>query len=137
MIKFGIPAIYFTFCPSDENSPLVAHFSGQNINLDCSSLVPDFHARKVLVAENPVAAAKFFDTTVRVLIKELFGFPLRVDKAMDTGEPFAGGLFGMPKCYFGTVEVRVIMQTNCKLLNLTYCQNVCHYANYLNLLTLC
>ncbi|THH26548.1 hypothetical protein EUX98_g7646 [Antrodiella citrinella] len=94
IVKRGAPSFFVTFSPADVKSPICLKMAGEAINLDsiCPVLGTYDHRMRV-VARNPVAGARFFDTTVRLFVKHILRF--------DNERP---GIFGKPACYYGTVE---------------------------------
>ncbi len=90
MIQFGMPMFFITINPADVHSPIVAFFAGHEIDL-CEFLTPRERAK--LVAQCPVACAKFFDTVINAFIEYL----LRYKKD-------GGGILGDVSAYYGCVE---------------------------------
>ena len=66
----GTPAFFITLNPSDVDHPLVRLLSGDNIRLEylAEGQALSEWDRKLLVARNPGACAKFFHTTISTFI---------------------------------------------------------------------
>lgn len=97
MMKYGCPAFWLTFNPSNINSRLLLKLSGFNINLDSPNedLERDSCSEYVWVnvsVKNPVAPAKYFHAVVSALADVIVG--KRGDE----------GVFGISNGYYGTVE---------------------------------
>ena len=101
MVKLGLPSFFITINPADLNHPLVLHFAGKKVNLDAPFSGPWLkkEERAVLVAKDPVAAAKFFHTLVEVWLRDILG---------TTGKSKRNnvGVLGRVSGYFGTVETQ-------------------------------
>lgn len=98
----GCPALFLTLNPADVYSPLMQTLAG--INLDTFSRMSAFERAKI-VADNPDAAAKFFD----FMITAFRDYILRANKA-------GGGLFGDCFAHFGTVEAQGRGTLHCHML---------------------
>ncbi|KAI0686634.1 hypothetical protein C8Q76DRAFT_636248, partial [Earliella scabrosa] len=81
----GTPAFFITLNPSDVHHPLVRLLAGENVSLEAPETGEqlDKWRRKVTVARNPAACAKFFHTMISNFI----------DIILRYGRP-GGGLFG-------------------------------------------
>lgn len=86
----GLPSLFVTINPADIHSPVALYFAG--INLDLDNILPEqlasSYERAKIVANHPVATAKFFHYLIKNLLKCLV----------------QGGVLGPVKAYFGTVE---------------------------------
>ncbi|KAI0706471.1 hypothetical protein C8Q76DRAFT_566412, partial [Earliella scabrosa] len=62
----GTPAFFITLNPSDVQNPLVRLFAGRHVDLEHMMAGEEFTEwdRKLLVARNPAACAKFFHTMI-------------------------------------------------------------------------
>jgi Helitron helicase-like domain at N-terminus len=73
---FGMPQLFFTANPSGTHSPIFQVMCGDT-NVDLSQrfpqLVPSCE-RAIRLAKDPVAAADFFDFSIRCIFKYLFGW---------------------------------------------------------------
>ena len=87
----GVPAWYITISPVDSKSPICLYFASGDekfeVKLRCRN------ERLLLIANNPVASARFFHFTVQLFIRHVLG--------VGTDHP---GLFGKTSAYYGTVE---------------------------------
>ncbi|KAJ3564754.1 hypothetical protein NP233_g8085 [Leucocoprinus birnbaumii] len=88
----GAPTWFITFSPADSKHPLCLYLAGSDIKYRYE--VKSSSERFRLIAENPVAAARFFDILVRLFIKDILGV------GSETGE----GIYGLVASYYGTVE---------------------------------
>lgn len=96
MYEMKTPAFFITFAPVDFKSPICLYYSGHRIDL--SPLCPandSFKQRMNIIAENPVACARFFHLMVKLFIKII----LKADSDEE-------GLFGKTSAYYGTVEAQ-------------------------------
>ena len=87
----GAPSWFVTFAPADNHHPLCLYFADTE-----ERFVPKIRSsseRYRLIAQNPVAGARFFHFMVEMFITHVLG----VD-SVDTGA------FGRPSAYYGTVE---------------------------------
>ncbi|KAF7972078.1 hypothetical protein HWV62_19157 [Athelia sp. TMB] len=87
----GAPSWFITFSPADEKSPICIYFADSKEKFSPQILNKDMRRR--LIANNPVAAAKFFDFTVNAFITHVLGVGHK--------KP---GLYGQTTAYYGTVE---------------------------------
>lgn len=90
----GAPSFFITFAPADAKSPICLFYAGKRVDL--SALCPNgdtYRDRLHIVANNPVAAARFFNLMVKMFIKII----LKADMNEE-------GLFGKTSAYYGTVE---------------------------------
>ncbi|KAI0354006.1 hypothetical protein OH77DRAFT_1549865, partial [Trametes cingulata] len=87
----GAPSWFVTFAPADVKHPIALYFADTN-----QTFVPQFRdkdERLRLIANNPVAGARFFKLMVDLFIKHVLGVGL--DRP---------GLYGKTAGYYGTVE---------------------------------
>src|SRR6185369_5284445 len=87
----GAPSWFITFAPSDNFHPLCLYYADTE-----ERFIPRFRTpsdRYRLIAQNPVAGARFFHVMVQLFLKHVLG--------IDSNE---SGLFGKPSAYYGTVE---------------------------------
>jgi hypothetical protein len=91
---FGVPAIFLTINSCDVHSHLSMVFSGKQFNLQTMEGFPSRRDRDWILANDPVACAKFcnyiFETTIHCLFGSSNGIGI--------------GVFGKPIPYAGTVE---------------------------------
>ena len=91
MSYLGAPSWFITFAPADVKHPLALYFADTN-----QEFIPEFHDRDEhlnLIANNPVAGARFFNVMVNMFIKHVLG--VGIDRP---------GLYGETARYYGTVE---------------------------------
>ncbi|KAI0708655.1 hypothetical protein C8Q76DRAFT_627344, partial [Earliella scabrosa] len=71
MITHGMPNFYLTINPADLYNPVVKFLAGADIDVDSllPEQVPDPWEQSILIARNPVVAAKFFRTYMDAFIK--------------------------------------------------------------------
>jgi Helitron helicase-like domain at N-terminus len=88
-VRFGLPQIFLTFNPADNNSPLALFYTGEKID------VKEFHPRLFSMAErlkmmldNPLAVVQYFRNTTQTIIDTML----------------KGGMFGKLQHYQGPVE---------------------------------
>lgn len=87
----GAPSWFITFAPADVNHPIALYYAGTDTTYYIDVLSRS--ERERLIANNPVAGARFFKVIVDTFLKHVLG--------MDTDHP---GLYGPVKGYYGTVE---------------------------------
>ncbi|KIM40841.1 hypothetical protein M413DRAFT_40234, partial [Hebeloma cylindrosporum] len=87
----GAPSWFITFSPADNKHPICLYYADKDIHF--SKSLRSLTERDLLVLSNPVAAARFFDYMVRMVIKHVLG--------VGQTEP---GLYGKTSAYYGTVE---------------------------------
>ena len=87
----GAPSWFITFSPADNKHPICLYYADKDIHFKHN--LRTLSERDLLVLSNPVAAARFFDYMVRMVIKHVLG----------VGE-LHPGLYGKTSAYYGTVE---------------------------------
>lgn len=87
----GAPSWFVTLSPADSRHPICLYYADKNIEFRPN--LRSANERNLLVAQNPVAAARFFDLMVRMFIKHVLGIGIN--------QP---GLYGKTAGYYGTVE---------------------------------
>ena len=90
MIYEGTPVLWITLSPAVTHSPIFLQIAGHNIDI---SEIPAHVERAKLVANDPVAAAIYFNEVIDAFTKYLLGY-----KNTD------GGIFGHPSGYYGMTE---------------------------------
>jgi hypothetical protein len=110
-IVHGLPTMYITLNPSDMYAGLVFHYAGKSMTLPLGGhdLPPGlvgnggYHERVRVIADDPVATAKFFHTFVTACLHHLIGAN---ESGHEDVTDHIGGLFGRVDAYFGTVETQ-------------------------------
>ena len=100
MLKLGLPSFFITINPNDIDHPLVMHFAGKQVNLDqpfAHGWLPK-QLRAKLVADNPVAVARFFHTLIKIWLSSIMGCGPNKDHDI--------GVIGRTKAHYGTVETQ-------------------------------
>jgi hypothetical protein len=87
----GAPSWFITLSPADSRHPISLYYADKNIEFKID--LRTSNERNLLVAQNPVAAARFFDLMIRMFIKHVLG----------VGSNHSG-LYGNTSGYYGTVE---------------------------------
>jgi hypothetical protein len=87
----GAPSWFITFSPADSKHPICLYYADKDIRF--THKLRSATERDMLVLSNPVAAARFFDYMVKMVIKHVLG----------VGETHPG-LYGKTSAYYGTVE---------------------------------
>jgi hypothetical protein len=90
----GAPSWFIMFSPMDINHPLCLYFADNQIKFSPALRSSDERLR--LIAQNPVAAARFFHYMSQSFIKNVLG--------VGADRP---GLYGETDAYYGTVEQQV------------------------------
>jgi hypothetical protein len=92
MISYlGAPSWFITFAPADVNNPICLYYADNKENFSPNIRLPKECYR--LIANNPVAGARFFHFIVEMFIKHILG----------VGSSHSG-LYGNTAGYYGTVE---------------------------------
>ncbi|KZT05074.1 uncharacterized protein LAESUDRAFT_241054 [Laetiporus sulphureus 93-53] len=90
IIARNVPLFFITFSPVDVNHPLCLYYCGENIDVfSKDSRFPDYASRLWMIADNPVACARFFHFMVMTFISKI----LRADSDCN-------GLFGPTSAYY-------------------------------------
>ena len=71
MIKYGTPVLWITISPAVSHSPIFMQIAGHDINL---SDLPSHIERAIMVANDPVAAAIYYNTIIDALITYILGY---------------------------------------------------------------
>lgn len=87
----GAPAWFITLSPADNKHPICLYLADNKVEFKPEIRLPDDAYR--LIANNPVAAARFFHMMCQSFIKNVLG--------VDKKHP---GLYGKTSGYYGTVE---------------------------------
>jgi hypothetical protein len=111
MIEKGMPSFYVTINPADVYNPIVRFLAGKDVNIE--NLVPTqfspYQEQSILVAKNPVIAAKFFNLYMKAFISTILGFDPKY-------ENLEGGILGLVKAYYGCVEAQERGTLHCHML---------------------
>lgn len=97
----GVPHIFLTINPVPQHHPLFQLMYGDhtvNLNERYPQLVPGAERAKRL-AHDPVAAADFFDKSIRCIFEHLFGWDYKKSQSSDRG-----GILGRLEGFYGTAE---------------------------------
>ncbi|KAG2134070.1 hypothetical protein DEU56DRAFT_712902, partial [Suillus clintonianus] len=101
MGSFGLPTLYFTANPNPLHNPIFQVMCG-DVTVDLTErypvLVPT-HERALRLARDPVAAADFFEFSIRSIFQHLFGWDFELHRSTDRG-----GILGHIKAFYGTAE---------------------------------
>ncbi len=87
----GAPSWFITFAPADVKHPIALYYASDNLTYYPSFLEKNERTR--LIANNPVAGAKFFKFMVDMFIKHVLGYAHE-----------RNGFYGKTSGYYGTVE---------------------------------
>jgi hypothetical protein len=100
IMEHGLPNFYVTINPADVYNPIVKFLAGSDINLDdlLPSEVPDFWQQSILVAKNPMIAARFFNMFIKTFLSCVLGY--------DSKDVLHQGVLGVTKGYYGCVEAQ-------------------------------
>ena len=90
MIKEGSPVLWITLSPAVSHSPIFLQIAGYVVDLES---IPTHAERAKIVANDPVAAAIFFNEIIDNFTKYLLGY-----------KKIEGGIFGHPSAYYGMTE---------------------------------
>jgi hypothetical protein len=87
----GAPLWYITLSPADVKSPISLYYASQDVTFKPDIKIPEDRYR--LIANNPVACARFFHFMVEQFLEHVLG--------VKSQHP---GLYGDTSAYYGTVE---------------------------------
>jgi hypothetical protein len=87
----GAPLWYITLSPADVKNPIALYYADQDVTFKPCIRLPE--ARYRLIANNPVACARFFHFMVQQFIEHVLGIDL-----------YHPGLYGKTSAYYGTIE---------------------------------
>ena len=73
MIQYGTPSLWITISPAAVHSPMFMQPAGEPIDFDFSD-IPSHTERAKLVANNPVAAAIYYNTIIDEFINYILGW---------------------------------------------------------------
>ena len=90
MIELGSPVLWITLSPAVTHSPLFLQIAGHKVDL---SNIPSHVERAIHVANDPVAAAIYYNLVLDAFVRFLLGH-----------EQHDGGCFGHPSAYYGMTE---------------------------------
>jgi Helitron helicase-like domain at N-terminus/PIF1-like helicase len=92
LISFiGAPSWFITFSPADNKHPISLYFADTKEIFNPE--IRDYNERYRLIAQNPVAGARFFHFISQIFIKHVLG----------VGQKHPG-IYGKTNAYYGTVE---------------------------------
>ena len=89
--QLGAPSWFITLSPADSRHPICLYYADKDIEFKPE--LRSANERNLLIAQNPVAASRFFDFMVRMFIKHVLG--IGTDHS---------GLYGDTAGYYGVVE---------------------------------
>ena len=110
-MKNGLPSFFITINPADIYNPIVKFLAGQDIDIDSllPEQVPNSWDQSILIAKNPVIAARFFDIFVKAFLSTVLGYD-------PTGKDLTGGVLGLVKGFYGCVEAQGRGTLHCHML---------------------
>jgi len=92
LISFqGAPSWYITLSPADNKHPISLYYADTKEKF--TPVLQSKSEKDNLIANNPVASARFFHFMIQAFIKHILG--------VDTDHP---GIYGDTSAYYGTVE---------------------------------
>jgi hypothetical protein len=109
--QFGMVIFFMTINPADVYNLLVKFLAGSEIDIDhlLPEQVPNYWEQALLVTQNPVVAAEFFNVYIKAFIRTLLGH----DPHSKNSE---GGIFSPVKGYYGCVEAQGRGTLHCHML---------------------
>ena len=90
MIELGTPVLWITLSPAVTHSPIFMRIAGVEVDM---SEIPSHAERAQMVANDPVAAAIYFNTVIDAFTEHILGYKKE-----------EGGIFGHVSGYYGMVE---------------------------------
>ena len=104
--KFGKPTLMITVNPDDTTSILITFLTGRDTD-DC----PELRISKTLMSQYPGISGISFEHVMNVFINVIIGWDTQANKALKKG-----GLFGIPKAFFGPAEEQARLSLHSHLL---------------------
>ncbi|KAG1733184.1 uncharacterized protein EDB91DRAFT_1001485, partial [Suillus paluster] len=98
---FGLPHVFLTFNPSAAHSPIFQVMYGDH-SVDLSEHFPRMPAgrvRALRLAQDPVAAADFYEFSFKCLFRFLLGWDFEQEQSIKDG-----GILGHIRAFYGTTE---------------------------------
>lgn len=97
------PNLWITINPADIHDPVAQVFAGEDINMDqfVEAVRPDKDKQARSIAQDPFAAAKFYDFIIKTLFKTLF----HIDSS-GCSIKSEEGVLGSVAAYFGVTEAQ-------------------------------
>ncbi|KAG1734452.1 uncharacterized protein EDB91DRAFT_1250974 [Suillus paluster] len=98
---FGLPHVFLTFNPSAAHSPIFQVMYGDH-SVDLSECFPCMPAGRVCalrLAQDPVAAADFYEFSFKCLFHFLLGWDFEQEQSIKDG-----GILGHIRAFYGTTE---------------------------------
>ena len=110
-MKVGLPSFFITVNPADTRNPIVKFLAGNDIDIDAllPEQVPNPWEQSILIAKNPVIAARFFDIYLKAFISTVLGYDA-------TGKNLTGGVLGLVKAHYGCIEAQGRGTLHCHML---------------------
>ena len=112
ILELGLPSFFITINPADVYNPIVKFLAGGQVDLDdlMHDQVPNYWEQSVLVARNPVVAARFFNLYLKAFIRTVLGFD------PSSCPNLSEGILGVVKGYYGCVEAQGRGTLHCHML---------------------
>ena len=110
-MKVGLPSFFITVNPADTRNPIVRFLAGNDVDVDAllPEQVPNPWEQSILIAKNPVIAARFFDIYLKAFVSTVLGYDM-------TGKNLTGGVLGLVKAHYGCVEAQGRGTLHCHML---------------------
>ncbi|KAG2738043.1 hypothetical protein P692DRAFT_20759882, partial [Suillus brevipes Sb2] len=110
-MEHGLPNFYITVNPADVYNPIVKYLSGAHIDIDdlLPDEVPGFMEQSILIARNPVIAAKFFNLYMKAFVSCILGYDRNNEDVQE-------GILGLLKGYYGCVEAQGRGTLHCHMI---------------------
>jgi hypothetical protein len=99
---FGMPVIFFTCNPNAIHSPMFQVIFGDE-HVDLKARFPflvEYNERAQRLAQDPVAAADFFEFSINCIFKYLFGWDFNTQESL-----VEGGILGHLKAWYDVNEL--------------------------------
>jgi len=98
---YGAPHIFITINLNEKTAFAVLQYAGVRQSFDLEGLIPNRQERDAIIARDPVAAAQFFEDSMCVVYKSIFGIDPETAKILKRG-----GLFGHCEHFFSSKETQ-------------------------------
>jgi Helitron helicase-like domain at N-terminus len=89
--QLGAPSWFITLLPADSRHPICLYYADKNIEFKPNLRLSN--KQNLLVTQNPISAARFFDLMICMSIKHVLGIGVK-----------HSGLYGNTAGYYGIVE---------------------------------
>ena len=112
IVSLGAPSFFITVNPADVYNPVVNLLAGDEIDIHrlLPQDIPSYHMQSILIAKDPVLAARFFHIYIKAFIQIILGYD------ENDATQITPRLLGLTKAYYGIVEAQGRGTLHCHFL---------------------